>query len=495
MVWRAGLWQKLLKYGLKGRCFTIILSMYKSIKSCVIVNGEQSSFFDCNSGVRQGENLSPILFALFLNDLESFMNSSGLHGVCLTEHNKRNDAIVYLKLLLLLYADDTVIFSDNHQGLQKALDNLEVYCKIWKLTVNVDKTKVVVFERRKSKNKYNFYFNGKKVDLVESFKYLCIYFNSKGTFTDAKKHLTEQASKAMISLLRKWKQFDIPVDLMLDLFDKSVTPILLYGCEVWGYENVDMIERIHLRFCKILLGVKKSTANYLVYGELWQFPLNVYMYARLIKFWAKIVSPENHNRISHILYQIQLCHFYRNKNCSWIRIVKSKLETLGFADIWQFQNFPHAQWLFLTMKQRLKDQFIQNWISSLNTHKSSISEYYKSFKGSFHMEHYLSLMSGNNKVLFTKLRFSLLKFPVVTGRYEGIPYDERHCTFCNTNLIGNEFHYLLVCKKFQAIREKYIPDYFWKYPKEYKLVSLLQSKDLNLLNKCCFVIRFILKNF
>ena len=99
------------------------------------------------------------------------------------------------------------------------------------------------------------------------------------------------------------------------------------------------------------------------------------------------------------------------------------------------------------------------------------------------------------KVLFTKLRFSLLKFPVVTGRYEGIPYDERHCTFCNTNLIGNEFHYLLVCKEFQAIREKYVPDYFWKYLKEYKLDSLLQSKDLNLLNKCCFVIRFILKNF
>ena len=195
MVWRAGLWQKLLKYGLKGRCFTIILSMYESIKSCVIVNDDQSSFLDCNSGVRQGENLSPIFFALFLNDLESFMNSSGLHGVCLTEHNKRNDAIVYLKLLLLLYADDTVIFSDNHQGLQKALDNLEVYCKICKLTVNIDKTKVVVFERRKSKNKYNFYFNGKKVDLVESFKYLGIYFNSKGTFTDAKSILLSKRQR------------------------------------------------------------------------------------------------------------------------------------------------------------------------------------------------------------------------------------------------------------------------------------------------------------
>ena len=97
----------------------------------------------------------------------------------------------------------------------------------------------------------------------------CIYL----TFTDAKKHLTEQASKAMISLLRKWKQFDIPVDLMLDLFDKSVTPILLYGCEVWGYENVDMIERIHLRFCKILLGLKKVNSKLLSLWRTWAIPI------------------------------------------------------------------------------------------------------------------------------------------------------------------------------------------------------------------------------
>ena len=121
---------------------------------------------------------------------------------------------------------------------------------------------------------------------------------------------------------------------MLDLFDKSVTPILLFRCEVWGYESVDMIEKIYLKFYKILLFVKNSTANYLVYGELGQSLLSVSIYARLIKFWAKIVSPENHKKISHILYQIQLCQFYKNKNCSWTRFVKSKLEILGFADIW-----------------------------------------------------------------------------------------------------------------------------------------------------------------
>ena len=81
---------------------------------------------------------------------------------------------------------------------------------------------------------------------------------------------------------------------MLALFDRSVTLILLYGCEVGvtGMWTL-IIERIYLKFCET--------------------PLSVLIYARLIKFWAKIVSPVD--------------QFYKNKNCNWIRFVKSKLET------------------------------------------------------------------------------------------------------------------------------------------------------------------------
>lgn len=73
-VWRVGLWSKLLKNNINGKFFRIILNMYNGIKSCVSFNGDQSGFFHCLRGVQQGENLSPVLFALFLNDLESFMH-------------------------------------------------------------------------------------------------------------------------------------------------------------------------------------------------------------------------------------------------------------------------------------------------------------------------------------------------------------------------------------------------------------------------------------
>ena len=64
-IWRAGLWQKLLKHGIRGKILTIIQNMYKEIKSCITVNGNSSGFFSCEKGVRQGENLPPTSFLPF----------------------------------------------------------------------------------------------------------------------------------------------------------------------------------------------------------------------------------------------------------------------------------------------------------------------------------------------------------------------------------------------------------------------------------------------
>ena len=60
-VWTEGLWYKLVKSNVKGKTLNVIQSMYADIKSCVILNNELSETFVCNTGVRQGENLSPLI--------------------------------------------------------------------------------------------------------------------------------------------------------------------------------------------------------------------------------------------------------------------------------------------------------------------------------------------------------------------------------------------------------------------------------------------------
>ena len=97
--------------------------------------------------------------------------------------------------------------------------------------------------------------------------------------------------------------------------------------------------RIHLKFCKIILNVKKFTENYMVYGELGRYPLRVLIYSRLIKFWAKIITPSKINKISFILYQIQLNQLNKGKKkCKWLGFVKSTLEKLGFNEVGNHNN-------------------------------------------------------------------------------------------------------------------------------------------------------------
>jgi hypothetical protein len=65
--------------------------------------------------------------------------------------------------------------------------------------------------------------------------------------------------------------------------------LLLYGCEIWGFGKNDMIERVHLKFCKLLLRLKVSTPNCMVYGELGRYPLEIDMKVRMISYWYKLI--------------------------------------------------------------------------------------------------------------------------------------------------------------------------------------------------------------
>ena len=92
--------------------------------------------------------------------------------------------------------------------------------------------------------------------------------------------------------------------MQIDLFDKLVKPIILYGCEVWGFGNNDVIERVQLKFLKYILNAKNSTPNYIVYGETGVFPLQLDINVRIISYWAKINSPESLGQLSNHIYSI-----------------------------------------------------------------------------------------------------------------------------------------------------------------------------------------------
>ena len=96
-----------------------------------------------------------------------------------------------------------------------------------------------------------------------------------------------------------------------------IEPILLYGSEVWGYENLKILEQIHLKFYKRNLKVRNTTPNCIVYGELGRFPLEIRVKHRMISCCCKLVN--NGTKLSSSLYRLMLCLKNQGQNIfKWI---------------------------------------------------------------------------------------------------------------------------------------------------------------------------------
>ena len=76
-----------------------------------------------------------------------------------------------------------------------------------------------------------------------------------------------QARKALYSMLTKAKQMQLSVDIQCHLFDHLILPILLYGSEIWGHEDIKQIEVFHRKFLRSVLCVGSCTPDCMIYGE------------------------------------------------------------------------------------------------------------------------------------------------------------------------------------------------------------------------------------
>lgn len=137
---------KLQLNGINGPIYDAISSFYEETFSCVCVNDLRTNWFLCSNGVRQGDNISPSLFSLFINDLASEISQLNV-GIPIGDE----------KIGLLLYADDIAILSENELEMQRCLDILTDWCMRWRLNVNCAKSNIMHFRKRNiPRSKFNF---------------------------------------------------------------------------------------------------------------------------------------------------------------------------------------------------------------------------------------------------------------------------------------------------------------------------------------------------
>ena len=161
------------------------------------------------------------------------------------------DDIGMLKLFILLYADDIYLLAVNKLDMQNYLYALCEYSMKCILCVNIEKTKVMIF-REGGRLSYNlgFKYGNYPIEIVRRVSYLGVVFTH-----------------------------------VCNIFDKLIHTILSYGCEIWGFIQGTLAERMHLKFGKQLLGVKQTKQNDFLYDEFGRYPLIVHRQYIINKFW------------------------------------------------------------------------------------------------------------------------------------------------------------------------------------------------------------------
>jgi hypothetical protein len=282
--------------------------MYSQDQACVSHPTEGfSNTFPCTIDVKQGCPLSPLLFGLYIDALESRI-------VALVGDDGPDLAGTAVKLLL--YADDLVLMSKSLRGLQKQLDELSAFCKERDLTMNVKKTKVVVFGSRV--NSSPLHYDGSPVEEVASFRYLRIELHRNGSLKTAVKHLAAAGQRAVFTLRRRCTGLKInDIAIVCQLFDALVKPVLSYGCELWVDEPATKsLEAIDRSFLKSLLGVNDTTPSRIVLAKFGRFPLILFWRQQALKYKARM-STSLPSRLMSLAFSIQQALSSRQK--CWLR--------------------------------------------------------------------------------------------------------------------------------------------------------------------------------
>ena len=209
----------------------------------------------------------------------------------------------------------------------------------------------------------------------------------------------------MYLLFVRINNLNLPLDLQLKLFDNTVLPILTCACEIWGYENNDMIERVHTEFLRKITKTRKSTPLYMLYAERGRYPIQITIDARMVKFWNKIVIGKQ-SKMSYYCYQS--VNQKLGRTSKWINHILKIFETTGKLNIWTKQQQLNNNFVHKTIKQTLLDQCLQKWDG--DTQKSSKGRNYRLFKNTISFENYFKILPKQNYLRLIKFRLEITNY-------------------------------------------------------------------------------------
>ena len=216
---------KLQYYGIHGTPLELLKSYLTNRKQYVEIEDTKSKMLDISTGVPQGSILGPLLFIIYVNDF----------------------ALSSEKFKFVMYADDTTLtstletFSTNElngnpaSSINIELNKISEWLKLNRLTLNVQKTKYMLFKTSKKKvQTLLLQMDNKIIDKVLDFNFLGIHFNEQLNW---KSHIDKLSVKCcrILGILNRLKRI-LPLNIKIILYNSLMLPHLNYGITLWGFK-------------------------------------------------------------------------------------------------------------------------------------------------------------------------------------------------------------------------------------------------------------------
>lgn len=298
-VLRDELFRAMKEMNIPSKLIRLVMCTMNDTCCKVKVNGKLTSPFKVNTGLRQGDSLAPLLFNIILQTI--------IARASLDEGGN----IFYKGIQLLAYADDVVIAGRSLLNIKHAFRNMEREARKFGLEINEDKTKMMVFRRKKPMRPQECYAIGNYIfQCVDSFKYLGAQFNEALDEEEEIQARMVSANKAFFSLAHIIRSKLVSRTTKLRLYKTLIRPVATYACETWSFKQslaakIDIFERKVLR--RILGPIKENGAYrlrknkelYTIYGDV---KLSDYVRIQRLKWLGHLLRMDDGRTVKR-LYQ------------------------------------------------------------------------------------------------------------------------------------------------------------------------------------------------